>query len=101
MPALKENLKMANSSLLKSLYERLDELRDIVELINSAIVEDPPISIKDGGIIKLGYNKELDEYKSASTQGKNWIVALEAKEREETGIKNLKVRIYKSFWLLY
>ena len=97
MPALKANLKNANSRLLKNLYENLDELRDIVELIDSAIVEEPPISVKDGGIIKKGYNKELDEYKSASTEGKNWIVELEAREKELTGIKNLKVGYTKIF----
>ena len=97
MPALKANLKMANSNLLKFLCENLDELKDIVELIDSAIVEDPPISVKDGGIIKTGYNQELDEYKSAQTEGKNWIVELEAREREATGIKNLKVGYTKVF----
>ena len=94
IPALKQNLKIANSNLLKKLCENLDELQDLVKLIDSAIVEDPPISVKDGGIIKYGYNKELDEYRLASTKGKNWIVELEAKEREKTGIKNLKIRIY-------
>ena len=79
MPALKENLKNVQAPLLKLLYENLDELKDIVKLIDAAIVEDPPVSIKEGGIIKAGYNPELDEYKSASTKGKNWIVALEAK----------------------
>ena len=97
MPALKENLKNVQSPLLKWLYENLDELKDIVELIDAAIVEDPPVSIKEGGIIKAGYNSELDEYKSASTKGKNWIVALEAKEKELTGIKNLKVGYTKVF----
>ena len=97
MPALKENLKVAQSELLKVLYENLDELKDIVELIDSAIVEDPPISIKEGGLIKAGYSEELDEYKSASTKGKNWIVELEAKEKELTGIKNLKVGYTKIF----
>ncbi len=97
MPALKSNLKNVSSGLLKKLYENLDELQDIAKLIDSAIVEDPPISVKEGGIIKKGYSKELDEYKSASTDGKNWIIALEAKEREKTGIKNLKVGYTKIF----
>ena len=97
MPALKANLKMAHSGLLKFLYDNLDELSDIVQLIESSIVEDPPISVKDGGIIKSGYNQELDEYKIAQTQGKNWIVELEARERELTGIKNLKVGYTKVF----
>ncbi len=97
IPSLKENLSFANSKLLKDLYEKLDELKDIVKLIDDAIVEDPPISVKDGGLIKRGYNTEIDTYKEASTEGKNWIVALEAKERENTGIKNLKVGYTKVF----
>ena len=97
IPSLKLNLRNSKSELLKNLYENLDELQDIVSLIDSAIVEEPPISIKDGGIIKQGYNKELDEYKFASTKGKNWIIELEAKEREVTGIKNLKVGYTKVF----
>ena len=97
IPNLKANLKSVNSKLLKELYERLDELTDIADLIDKAIVEEPPISIKDGGIIKSGYNSEIDEYKQASIEGKNWIVALEAKERELTGIKNLKIGYTKVF----
>ena len=97
IPALKANLANCNSKLLKELFEKLDELKDIVSLIDSAIVEDPPISIKEGGIIKRGYSKEIDEYKSLSTDGKNWIIKLESEEREKTGIKNLKVGYTKVF----
>jgi len=97
IPALKENLANANSKLLKDLHCKLDELKDIADLIDRAIVEEPPISVKEGGIIKKGYNKEIDSYKEATTEGKNWIVALEAKERENTGIKNLKVGYTKVF----
>ena len=91
IPAIKENLSFANSKLLKNLYGKLDELQDIVKLIDDAIVDDPPITVKDGGIIKDGYNLEIDEYKRASVDGKNWIIELEAREKELTGIKNLKV----------
>lgn len=97
IPALKENLKQANSELLKNIYEKLDDLKDMVDLIDSAIVEEPPISVKDGGIIKTGYNEQIDEYRSASVDGKNWIIELEAREREATGIKNLKVGYTKVF----
>ena len=97
IPSLKSNLKMANSKLLKNIYEKMDELQDVVSLIESSIVDDPPISIKDGGIIKDGYKPEIDEYRSLSVNGKNWIVSLEAKEREETGIKNLKIGYTKVF----
>ena len=97
LPELKQILSMASSPLLKKLYERLDELKDIYSLIEKAIVDEPPISVKEGGIIKRGYNELIDEYRSASTEGKNWIIALEAKEKEKTGIKNLKVGYTKVF----
>ncbi len=97
LPELKQILSMASSPLLKKLYERLDELKDIHSLIEKAIVDEPPISVKEGGIIKRGYNELIDEYRSASTEGKNWIIALEAKEKEKTGIKNLKVGYTKVF----
>ena len=97
MPEVKKALSYCNSSYLKELYENLDELQDIHELIENSIVEDPPITIKDGGIIKLGYDEEIDKLKTATTEGKNWIVALEQREREATGIKNLKVGFNKVF----
>ena len=97
LPNLKQILSTAESKMLKQLYMQLDELKDIYDLINAAIVEEPPISVKEGGLIKLGYNKEIDEYKEATTNGKKWIVDLEAKERENTGIKNLKVGYNKVF----
>lgn len=97
LPELKKVLSMTNSSMLKSLYGRLDELKDIYTLIENSIVDEPPISVKEGGIIKKGFNQDIDEYREASTQGKNWIVALEAKEKERTGIKNLKVGYTKVF----
>lgn len=97
LPEIKEILGKTNSKMLKNLYEELDELKDIYELINSSIVEEPPITIKEGGLIKLGYNSEIDEYKEATTNGKKWIVELEASEKEKTGIKNLKVGYNKVF----
>ena len=97
LPELKKVLSMANSTMLKKLYERLDELKDIHDLINNAIVDEPPISVKEGGIIKNGYNQEIDEYRNASVEGKNWIIALEAREKEKTGIKNLKVGYTRVF----
>ena len=97
LPELKQVLSMTNSKLLQKLYNKLDELKDIHELIEKSIVDEPPISIKEGGIIKKGYNELIDEYRSASTEGKNWIVALEAREKERTGIKNLKIGYTKVF----
>ena len=97
LPEIKKILSTSNSIMLKELYNNLDELKDIYELIEEAIVEDPPIVIKEGGMIKQGYNKEVDEYKKASTEGKNWLIELEAKEKELTGIKVLKVGFNRVF----
>ena len=97
LPALKQVLGLVNSKLLKDLNDRLDSLEDIHKLIEDSIIDEPPISVKEGGIIKKGFNQEIDEYRNASTEGKNWIIALEAKEREATGIKNLKVGYTKVF----
>ena len=85
LPEVKKVLSKCNSPLLKELYENLDELKDIYELIEEAIVDEPPMTIKEGGLIKLGYNEEIDHLKKATTQGKTWIIELEAKEREITG----------------
>lgn len=97
VPYVKQTLKNCESKKLKELYKNLDELRDIYELIDHSIVEDPPMTIKDGGIIKLGYNEEIDILKTASTEGKNWLAKLEAEEKEKTGIKTLKVGYNKVF----
>ena len=97
LPYLKKLLAESKSELLQNLYNNLDELKDIHDLIEDAIIEDPPISITEGGIIKIGYNSEVDELKNAGMQGKTWLVELEAKEKEETGIKNLKVGFNKVF----
>lgn len=97
IPQLKSILQNSETELLKSLNSNLDELSDVVKLIDDAIVDEPPISIKEGGIIKLGYSQEIDEYKRASVEGKQWILNIEAKEREKTGIKNLKIGYTKVF----
>ena len=97
LPDLKNVLEKTNCTLLQNLYSDIDELKDVYTLINEAIVEEPPISVKEGGLIKLGYNEEIDGYKTATTDGKKWIVELEAKEKELTGIKNLKVGFNKVF----
>ena len=97
LPELKTVLSKCNSKMLKILFEELDELKDVYNLIEASIVEEPPISVKEGGLIKIGYNEEIDQYKTATTDGKKWIVELEAKEKEETGIKNLKVGYNKVF----
>ncbi len=97
LPEIKSILSNCNSDLLKELYEKLDELQDIYKLIENSIVDDPPMTIKDGGIIKLGYDEEIDKLKTAQTEGKNWLVKLEADEKEKTGIKNLKIGFNKVF----
>ena len=97
LPEIKKILSNTNSKMLKDLYESLDELQDIYTLIDGTIVEDPPISVKEGGLIKLGYDEEIDKLKTATTDGKNWLIDLEAREKEETGIKNLKVGFNKVF----
>jgi len=97
LPEIKKLIENTNSYMLKYLYDNLDTLTDINELIDKAIVEDPPISISEGGIIKIGYDPEIDKLKTAMTQGKTWLVELEAREREKTGIKGLKVGYNKVF----
>ena len=97
LPEVKTVLQTTESPMLKNIYENLDELQDIYELIEKSIVDDPPMTVKDGGIIKMGYDEEVDKLKTATTEGKNWIIQLEAEEKEKTGIKNLKVGFNKVF----
>ena len=97
LPEVKKILSQAKSSMLVELFSELDTLEDIYELIDKTIVDDPPISVKEGGLIKLGYDEEIDKLKTATTDGKNWIIQLEADEREKTGIKGLKVGFNKVF----
>lgn len=97
LPEVKKCLANCKSDLLKELNNNLDELQDIYQLIEGAIVEDPPMTIKDGGIIRLGYNEEIDKLKTAQIEGKNWLIQLETEEREKTGIKNLKIGFNKVF----
>ena len=97
LPDLKLLLKPVKSEFLIELYDHLDELNDLYNLIETAIVDDPPMTIKEGGIIKLGYNEDVDRYKKATTEGKQWIINIETEEKEKTGIKNLKVGYTKVF----
>ena len=97
IPGVKELLKYANSDLLKEYYENLDELTDVRKLLDAAINEEPSLSIKEGNIIKDGYNIEVDELRQSKLHGKEWIAALENREREFTGIKSLKVGYNKVF----
>ena len=97
LPYIKQILGEFNSELLAEFGRELDPLQDIFRLIGDAIVEEPPITVREGGIIKDGYNQEADKLRQAKTEGKNWLAELEAKEKEKTGIKTLKVKFNKVF----
>ena len=97
IPFLKEVLSKSDDQYLQELFQSLDELKDIFSLIDKAIVDEPPISITEGDLIKLGFNEELDGYKTASTEGKKWLINIEAEEKAKTGIKNLKISYNKVF----
>lgn len=97
LPAIKTVLADFKSKNLVELSENIDSLSDICADIDAAICEEPPISSRDGGILKDGYNEEVDRLRKAKTEGKKWLAELEAKERERTGIKNLKIKYNKVF----
>jgi len=99
IPHIKYILSRYNSDLLLDIYNNMDELSDLTKLINDAIVDDPPINIKEGGIIKEGYSEQIDKLRKAKTDGKKWLAELEEKEREATGIKGkgLKITFNKNF----
>ncbi|WP_371860664.1 DNA mismatch repair protein MutS [Staphylococcus kloosii] len=78
-------------------FEALEPLDDLLTVLENSIVEEPPISVKDGGLFKKGFNKQLDEYLEASQNGKSWLAELQSKERERTGIKSLKISFNKVF----
>ena len=97
LPYIKRILGEFNSELLAELGREPDPLQDIFQLIGDAIVEEPPITVREGGIIKDGYNQEADKLRHAKTEGKNWLAELESKDKEKTGIKTLKVKFNKVF----
>ncbi len=97
IPYIKRILKEFTCPLLKSFQEELDPLSDLKDLIEQAILEEPPISVRDGGIIKDGFHAEADQLRHAKTEGKTWLAELEAREKEKTGIKNLKIKFNKVF----
>ncbi len=97
IPPIRTLIKEFTCSELKNAYNDLDELRDICTLITDAIYEDSPVTIKEGGIIKTGYNEEIDLLRNAKTEGKNWLANLEAREKERTGIKNLRIGYNRVF----
>ncbi|AQW26705.1 DNA mismatch repair protein MutS [Clostridium perfringens] len=97
IPNVKGIIENCTSSLLKNYHHNLDDLRDIYELLEKSIKEDPSLTLKDGDLIKDGFNSEIDELRLAKTNGKDWISSLENREREFTGIKSLKVGFNKVF----
>ncbi len=97
LPHVKSILREFPTGLLAQYESELDELEDLYAAIDAAIIEEPPILIKEGGMIKDGYNTTVDELKHAKSDGKQWLLDLEAKEREATGIKNLKIKFNKVF----
>ncbi|MDK0871247.1 DNA mismatch repair protein MutS [Clostridium perfringens] len=97
IPNVKGIIENCTSSLLKNYHHNLDDLRDIYDLLEKSIKEDPSLTLKDGDLIKDGFNGEIDELRLAKTNGKDWISSLENREREFTGIKSLKVGFNKVF----
>ena len=97
LPHIKRQMASYGTPLLTGLYEDLDELEDIHTLINDSIMEEPPLVIREGGIIKEGFNEEIDRLRSAKTEGKTWLAQLEQKEKDSTGIKSLKIKYNKVF----
>lgn len=97
VPAIKEKLATSGQAILAQLGDKLDDCADIEALLARAITDHPPITIKEGDVIRDGYNAKLDEYRDASRNGKDWIASLEQKERDLTGIKNLKIGYNRVF----
>lgn len=97
LPKLKSRLEGSKSSLLKSVYNNIDELSDVCELIDKSIVEEPPFSVREGGMIKHGYDSEIDELQSVMNNGSDILASIEAREKEATGIPKLKVSYNKVF----
>ena len=97
LPTIKTLLEDFDTELLKEIQTDMDSLEELYQLIDASIMEEPPISVREGGLIKDGYNENVDKYRHAKTEGKTWLAELEAKEREKTGIKNLKIKFNKVF----
>jgi DNA mismatch repair protein MutS len=97
LPFVKKLIEKSDSTILKNLSENIKDFNKTVDLLDRAIVENPPNVTKDGGYIKEGYNEELDELRNINIEGKNWIAKLEAEEKEKTGIKNLKIGFNRVF----
>lgn len=97
LPYIKQIMGTFQTPLLKQVCEQLDTLEDVCKLIEDAIEEEPPLAVKEGGIIKTGFREDVDKLRKAKTEGKTWLAELENKEKESTGIKNLRVKYNKVF----
>ena len=97
IPHIKNLLTNFTSPLLVRINEQMDGLEDLYTLLEASITEDPPLAVKEGGIIREGYNEQVDTYRNSKTQGKSWLAQLEAEEKEKTGIRNLKIKYNKVF----
>ena len=97
IPHIKNLLANFTSPLLVRINEQMDGLEDLYTLLEASITEDPPLAVKEGGIIREGYNEQVDTYRNSKTQGKFWLAQLEAEEKEKTGIRNLKIKYNKVF----
>ena len=97
LPYIKQILAEFKSPLLMQINEDMDPLSDITDLIRNSIADDPPLAQKDGGIIREGYNEDVDKFRRSRTDGKKWLSELEARERERTGIKSLKIKYNRVF----
>ena len=97
IPHIKNLLANFTSPLLVRINEQMDGLEDLYTLLEASIAEDPPLAVKEGGIIREGYNEQVDTYRNSKTQGKSWLAQLEAEEKEKTGIRNLKIKYNKVF----
>ncbi|WP_119024939.1 DNA mismatch repair protein MutS [Staphylococcus argenteus] len=96
IPNIKALLNSMNQETIEQVNQ-LEPLDDLLEVLEQSLVEEPPISVKDGGLFKVGFNMQLDEYLEASKNGKTWLAELQAKERQRTGIKSLKISFNKVF----
>lgn len=97
LPSIRTLLDDMDGDMAAEIRDEFDCLTDIYQLVESSIMEEPPISVRDGDIIKDGYNEEVDKLRKAKTEGKTWLADLEAREKEKTGIKNLRIKYNKVF----
>ena len=97
IPFIRQILGEFKAPILQKIYEDMDPLEDVTDLIRRAIVDEPPLAQKDGGIIREGYHADVDKYRRSRTDGKKWLAELEAREKERTGIKSLKIKYSRVF----